>query len=1305
MLVVVLTTLVVVAPLTLAGYRQRIEAERRTIEAVAALKTNWLATWFAERVASAGLAATSFPQAELYRAWREGDAAALDRLQTRLRQFADAGGFSEVDLLDEAGRVLWSSGATLPGSDHGGVDRLWPNGAPPGEVAIVAPYRDEAGRHHLGVAVALPVASPVAPVVVFHNDPDDLLPARLRAWAVPSASGTITVVRRSGDRLEGFAWDEDEARVAAWTADRADPQSLAAAAVAAGGDRVARPGIDHRGVAAIGAARPVDDTGWYLVAQKDRREVRAAGLPAFVAGGFAWPLLALLSLAALADLRRRQRRVLALHTAHAEAERQRAMELLAAIADASPDAIFAKDLAGRYLFFNRAAAEIVGRPVDTVLGRDDGDLFTADDAAWIMANDRRLAAEGRAETIEEHVHTALGPRDFQAIKGPLRDGAGAVIGVFGVTRDVTERRALEREARAAEQRFRLLIEHAPAALAMFDRDMRYLAVSRRWVADYRLEGVPLVGRSHYEVFPEIPDRWRAVHRRALAGEVVNASVDAFERPDGHVMWLRWEVRPWSDPDGAIQGVVVFTEDITDVVTTRDQLLQLSRAVEQSPESIVITDLDGRIEYVNGAFARVSGYARQEVIGRNPRILASGRTPRTVYDDMWATLRSGETWHGEFHNRRKHGGEYLESATISPIVTSDGVVTHYVAVKEDITEQRRIEQELLAYRRHLEELVAARTSELQEATARAEAANRAKSAFLANMSHEIRTPLNAVVGLTHLLQRDDPTPAQRKRLTKVASAAGHLLSIVNDVLDLAKIEAGRVTLDDQDFHLSAVLDHVRSMISEAARAKGLALEMDGDAVPVWLRGDPVRLRQALLNLAGNAVKFTEAGRVALRTALIGSDGDDLRVRFEVEDTGIGIAPDVLPNLFQPFVQGDASVTRVYGGSGLGLVIAQRLAELMGGEVGVDSSPGRGTRVWFTACLRRGRETPRAVGDGADAVGVLAGRVLLVEDHPVNREVAEELLRGFGLHVDVAENGRVAVERAAAVRYDVVLMDVQMPVLDGLSATRELRGLPGYDRVPILAMTANVFAEDRAACMAAGMDDFVAKPVDPTALRAVLAAWLTRAVPRVAVPSPPEPADAGVAGHPWLADGRLDGHVGLGAVGGDVERYLALLRRFQLAHADDGTTLRADLAAGGPAVARQRANALRGVAEMLGVRTVAGAARTVEQAIAAGRATDDALDELDAALDDLAAWVAAIVGAVRPTAEWGPDEPLESVVERLTSLLAAADTDAVAVFAGVRRALRARHGAAADAVARALERFDFEAALAIVRGWRAPAAPPD
>ena len=414
---------------------------------------------------------------------------------------------------------------------------------------------------------------------------------------------------------------------------------------------------------------------------------------------------------------------------------------------------------------------------------------------------------------------------------------------------------------------------------------------------------------------------------------------------------------------------------------------------------------------------------------------------------------------------------------------------------------RLSADITRLNADLEARVQRRTADLEavneslmQAKLQAEAANIAKSAFLSNMSHEIRTPMNAIVGMTHLVRRSGVNTTQADYLNKIETASNHLLNVINDILDLSKIEAGKFGLDEAPVSVAGLLSNINSIMVSRAHDKGLRLLVETESFPAGLQGDPTRLQQALLNYVTNAIKFTAAGSISIRALKQEETQESVTVRFEVSDTGVGIAPEALPRLFTAFEQADNSTSRHYGGTGLGLVITRRLAELMGGEAGVSSTPNTGSTFWFTARLSKiAAQDDLVHHEMSDAEAVIrrefqGARILLVDDEPINLEVARTVLEDSGLRIDTAEDGQEAFDKATLTPYAIILMDMQMPRLDGVVATRKIRTLAQHEKTPIVAMTANAFKEDKLRCLAAGMNDFLSKPFNPDLLFVCLLKWL-------------------------------------------------------------------------------------------------------------------------------------------------------------------------------------------------------------------------
>ncbi len=1226
--------------------------------AISTLRAEQVHSWLVERLRLASGVASGVGLAQLYEASHAGHADSWLPFVQRLITIRVASKIDSMFLIDASGRLEWSESEADRDVPPELVD-LALRAIAAGQVMHTALYRGKGDDARARVDFVIPLlltGTPPHVAVVWRADARGVLSNGMATWPAARESG------------ESLLWQPDGAialRLTGPKAAAAQEGALTGYAPIRVSDPTALPtdtpfaSTDERGHAVTVAAKKVPGTGLLVLSKLDQAEIDA---PARTIGWLMASLVALCSTAfalALRALAQRQALRAAMRERAAENERLATLRMLEAISEHSGDVIFAKDLDGRYTFYNRAAAAQIARTPAEVIGQTDEALFGAERARALRVNDDGVLASGQNESFTETVPHGDDPelRTSHCTKGPLRDSDGRIVGLFGVARDITESSRAQRALRASEAHYRSVFSALTEAVVVFATDGRVIdcnPAAQRWL----------------EIDPKRPD--------ACVGNI----------------------NDWAFSDAKGNGL----------------------AASDWPSA---------------------------------QVLATGQPRRGV--ELRAVDRRGQ--------------EHWLRVNAEPVADPrDGKLLAAVASIADVSEQHRLLAQLEQHRGALQTEVDERTAELRVARDRAESASRAKSAFLANMSHEIRTPMNAIIGLTHLMERDAREADQRDRLQKVGASARHLMRLIDDVLDLSKIEAGRLGLEEVEFSLDRVIERSFEMVGQQAHEKGLELVLDTDNVPDRLRGDSTRIAQALVNLLSNAVKFTAQGWVRLRVVVESREPDRVMLRFTVSDTGPGIAPERLAKLFNAFEQADVSTSRRFGGTGLGLALTRNLARLMRGDAGAQSTLDAGSSFWFSCSVGLGtepadegllparrvllvddlaearlaladrlrhfglhvdavdsgeravQEAERAMAesqpydlwvidwqmeplDGIETLARLhtrvgakqapailvtahddaqmrrqaqeAGfgvvlvkpvsssalwealhrvlrpapraaadtlppdraeneirrwhngqRVLLVEDNEINQEVSLELLRSAGLLADLAHDGGEAISLASAQAYDAILMDVQMPTIDGLEATRELRrrGVA----VPVIAMTANAFLEDRAECLAAGMNDHVAKPVDAQALYSTLLRWLPRRLPRA------EPVDAT---HGRAAEARDEFVARLAGVPGiDAGRALhnsrgrtdllqLVLRRFveQYAHGLPPTAQESEFAQRVVAW-QQAAHTLCGVAGAIGADALLAQARHLEGAARGGTAPEQLALEaatLHEQVQDLAGRLGALI----------------------------------------------------------------------------------
>jgi len=834
-----------------------------------------------------------------------------------------------------------------------------------------------------------------------------------------------------------------------------------------------------------------------------------------------------------------------------------------------------------------------GQTTDSLLFKNDvavGHLFQTTQAFDML---------GRQLTLQ-----TASSRSFDARLDPLQPaliGLGGVFASFLLTllmwqqaRGRERAESLARSMTKDLQRLALVAQETSNSVIITDAQQRITWVNPGFERVTGYSAGEVLGKNPAFLQTENTDRetTRRIGQALRAGQIFRGEILNRSKL-GLDYWLDLEIQPIYGADGEVNGFMAIESDVTERRLAQSQLeavLRDNHALLSTLDLLGIVsmaDRAGNIIQVNDAFCDISGYTRDELIGQNHRLLRSDVQDRAFWAQMWQTIAAGKPWRGEVCNRTKSGGVYWVDTFIAPFVDDDGLVEKYVSIRIDITARKAAEalakrnadilnaaiealedafvlyddqdrlvlcnqryreiyplsadamvpgntfehiirvggqrgqyatdpdqleqwvsERMAAHRQAdsqlIQKLADGRTlriferrmangytvgfrvdiTKLVQATEAAQAASTAKSQFLANMSHEIRTPMNAVLGMLTLLRKTELSPKQADYAAKSESAAQSLLGLLNDILDLSKVEAGKMTLDPQPFGLQQLMSDVQVVVHAYIGTKPVELRLQAaNDLPARVRVDAMRLKQVLINLCGNAVKFTPQGEVALSIDLVDRTDSQAMLKFAVQDNGIGIAPENQAKIFSGFTQAEASTTRRFGGTGLGLAISQRLIELMGGKLELQSALGRGSRFYFTLTLPLVADEPAVAAPLADDTaaasdtGKLAGlRILVAEDNFVNQQIASELLGGEGAVVTLANHGQEALDLIAAAPepFDVVLMDMQMPVMDGLTATVQIRTTQDATALPIVAMTANAMDTDREACLAAGMNDHVGKP---------------------------------------------------------------------------------------------------------------------------------------------------------------------------------------------------------------------------------------
>lgn len=767
-------------------------------------------------------------------------------------------------------------------------------------------------------------------------------------------------------------------------------------------------------------------------------------------------------------------------------EKVRASETkLQGMISGSPDLVWLKDQNGVYLECNKRFEQFSGLTKTDLIGKTDYEFFDKELADFFRKNDKIAVEMGKSTMNEEELtfasdgHTEL----VETIKTPLYDSKGQVIGIMGIGRDITERNLAEQALRESEERFKTIFGETPMGIALIDSNTGHIHEVNNMFAQIvgrtieQMSSIDWMSITHPEDIQEDLDNMALLNSGKISGFQMKKR---YLKPNGAIVWINMTVTPISITKGIHSKHLCMVEDITGSRQAEEKLRNLSQAVEQSPITIVITDAKGNIEYVNPKFVETTGYTLEDVIGKNPRVLKSGHTTPEEYELLWKTVANGGDWRGEFLNKRKNGELYWESASISPITNANGEITHFIAIKEDITYRKEIELLLEEKNNKIEaqnEEYKRLNEELEIAKNHAEESDKLKTSFLANMSHEIRTPMNGILGFAGLLKDPMLTGDEQKKYIDIIEKSGtRMLNIINDIIDISKIESGLMKVKISESNINDQIDYIYTFFKPEVEIKGMKLSCIKSLTSInsIIKTDREKVFAILINLVKNAVKYSNKGSIEF-----GYIKKEFNIEFFVSDTGIGIQKNRQKAVFERFIQADIDDKMAIQGAGLGLSISKAFVEMLGGKIWVESKFGKGSTFYFTIPYDKSdeekTENQNLVIDHEIVSHLKKLKILIAEDDEISKLFINKVVQPFSKETLNVSNGAEAVAVSNNnPDIDLILMDIKMPIMDGYDATKEIRQF--NKNVIIIAQSAYGLSSDIQKALTIGCNDHISKPID-------------------------------------------------------------------------------------------------------------------------------------------------------------------------------------------------------------------------------------